>query len=115
MLSIQRTTVYRHQATVRKLYGVHGSIELMRAIASELATNISELTLTSRGKEVFELALEGKTISEISKLLCISFSGVLRHREKMLEENACHSMNELIAKYYGLFSSSSEATHCTGN
>ena len=50
MLSIQRTTVYRHQATVRKLYGVHGSIELMRAIASELATNISELTLTSRGK-----------------------------------------------------------------
>ena len=41
----------------------------MRAIASELATNISELTLTSRGKEVFELALDGKTISEISKLI----------------------------------------------
>ena len=66
--------------TVRKLYGVHGSIELMRAIASDFATNISELMLTSRGKEVFELAL----ISEISKLLYISFSGVLRHREKML-------------------------------
>ena len=116
MLSIQRTTVYRHQATVRKLYGVHGSIELMRAIASELATNMSELTLTSRGKEVFKLVLDGKTISEISQLLCISFSGVLRHREKMLEENACRSMNELIAKYYGLFSSSSsETTHCTGN
>ena len=110
ILSIQRTTVYRHQATVRKLYGVHGSIELMGVIVSELATSISEFTLTSRGKESFELALDGKMISEISKLLCISFSGVLRHREKILEENACHSMNKLIAKYYGLFSDSSSLT-----
>lgn len=79
----------------------------MGVIVSELATSISEFTLTSRGKESFELALDGKMISEISKLLCISFSGVLRHREKILEENACHSMNKLIAKYYGLFSDSS--------
>ena len=110
ILSIQRTTVYRHQVTVRKLYGVHGSIKLMGVIVSELATSISEFTLTSRGKESFELALDGKMISEISKLLCISFSGVLRHREKILEENACHSMNKLIAKYYGLFSDSSSLT-----
>ena len=49
ILSIQRTTVYRHQVTVRKLYGVHGSIKLMGVIVSELATSISEFTLTSRG------------------------------------------------------------------
>lgn len=110
MLSIQRTTVYRHLANIRKIYGVHGSIELMRAVNSDMATNISKLTLTSRGKEVFKLALDGKTISEMAKLLSISFSGVLRIREKMLVQNDCHSMNELIAKYYGLFSNSFSAT-----
>lgn len=112
MLSIQRATVYRHQATIRKLYNVNGSIELMRAIISETKRNLSQLVLTPRGKEVFELVLDGKTSNEIAGFLGISYSGVLRHREKILEQNDCHSMNELVAKYYGLLADS--LPDCTG-
>ena len=104
MLSIQCATVYKHQTAIKKLYAVHGSINLMRAIIAGMAKKTSHLVLTQRGKDVFELILEGKTINEIAELLCISHSGVLRHREKMLEQNGCHSMNELVAKYYGLLS-----------
>ena len=112
MLSIQRATVYRHQATIRKQYNVNGSIELMRAILSETKRNLSQLILTPRGSDVFELVMDGKTSSEIAESLCISYSGVLRHREKMLEQNDCHSMNELVAKYYGL--SADSLPDCTG-
>lgn len=112
MLSIQRATVYRHQATIRKLYNVNVSIELMRAIISETKRNLSQLVLTPRGKEVFELILDGKTSNEIAGFLGISYSGVLRHREKILEQNDCHSMNELVAKYYGLLADS--LPDCTG-
>ena len=83
---------------------MHGSIELMRAVIPGMTKTASQLVLTPRGRNVFELVLEGKTINEIAELLCISHSGVLRHREKMLEQNGCHSMNELVAKYYGLLS-----------
>lgn len=106
MLSIQRSTVYRHQATIRKLYNVNKSIELMRAILFETKKNLSQLALTPRGRDVFALILEGKTSNEIAEFLCISYSGVLRHREKMLEQNNCHSMNELVSKYYGLLDNS---------
>lgn len=112
MLSIQCTTVYRHQATIRKLYGVNGSIKLMRAILSETIKALSQLVLTPRGKEVFELIQDGKTSNEIAEFLDISYSGVLRHREKILEQNDCHSMNQLVAKYYGLLAES--LPDCTG-
>ena len=84
----------------------------MRAIISETKRNLSQLVLTPRGKEVFELILDGKTSNEIAGFLGISYSGVLRHREKMLEQNDCHSMNELVAKYYGL--SADSLPDCTG-
>ena len=114
MLSIQRTTVYRHQAAIRNLYGVHGNIELMRVIITGMTKTISQLILTPRGRDIFELILEGKKTNEIAKFLCISYSGVLRHREKMLEQNNCHSMTELVAKYYGLLSDYLPDIHCTG-
>ena len=112
MLSIHRKTVYRHQATIRAVYDVHGNIELMRAILSGLPKTAAQLVLTPRGMEVFQLILAGKTSKEISELFCINYSGILRHREKMLEQNDCHSMNELVAKYYGL--SSDSLPDCTG-
>lgn len=59
------------------------------------------LRLTPRGQDVFELILRGLTIAQIAKRLGISYSGVLRHREKMLLQNDCHCMTELIAKYHG--------------
>lgn len=82
MLSIHRKTVYRHQATIRTVYDVHGNIELMRAILSGVPTTVSQLALTPRGREIFQLILVGKTSKEIAEFFCISYSGVLRHREK---------------------------------
>ena len=76
----------------------------MRAVIPGMKKTASQLVFTPRGRSVFELVLEGKTINEIAELLCISYSGVRRHREKMLDQNGCHSINELIAKYYGLLS-----------
>lgn len=61
---------------------------------------MSTIQLTPRGKEVFELAMQGLSIKKISECLGISYSGVLRHREKMFLQNDCSSMQELIAKYH---------------
>ena len=57
------------------------------------------LRLTPRGKEVFELVMDGLTIAQIAERLDVSYSAILRHREKMLLQNNCHSMPELVAKY----------------
>lgn len=58
-----------------------------------------EMKFTPRGREVFHLILEGKTCTEIAELLNMSKSGVRRHKEKMLLQNDCTSMLELVAKY----------------
>lgn len=59
------------------------------------------IKLTPRGKEVFLLILDGLKTNQIAHHLGISRSGVRRHREKMIQDNGCESMIELIAKYYG--------------
>lgn len=101
ILSIQRTTFYRHLATIRQNYNVHSTIELMMTICEKNKdVNMDCIKLTPRGKDIFTLILEGKKISDIAQELCISYSGVLRNREKMLFQNDCHSMTELIAKYH---------------
>ncbi|WP_415977045.1 LuxR C-terminal-related transcriptional regulator [Bilophila wadsworthia] len=64
---------------------------------------MSTIRLTPRGREVFQLAMNGLSIKEISRRLGISYSGVLRHREKMLLVSECNSMLELIAKYRGTY------------
>jgi DNA-binding CsgD family transcriptional regulator len=46
-----------------------------------------------------ELFMRGCTYRQIAICLDISVSGVLRHREKMLRQNNCRSMLELIAGY----------------
>lgn len=57
--------------------------------------------LTPRGREVFELIMHGLTIAQIAERMSISYSGVLRHREKILMQNDCRTMLELVAKYHG--------------
>lgn len=61
---------------------------------------MSTIRLTPRGREVFELAMHGLSIKKISERLGISYSGVLRHREKMFLQNNCTSMPQLIAMYH---------------
>ena len=85
---------------IRKKFDVHSNIELIHKILNKSKVDISPIKLTPRGKEVFELAMLGLNINKISKRLGISYSGVLRHREKMLLENNRTSMFELIMKYH---------------
>ena len=100
-LSIEVATVYWHLAALRKAFGVHSNIELLYHLNEEPEASISTIRLIPRGREVFELAMSGLSIREISKRLGIIYSGVLRHKEKMLLPNECNSMLELIAKYHG--------------
>ena len=100
-LSIEGATVYWHLAAIRKAFGVHSNIELLYHLNEEPEASISTIRLIPRGREVFELAMSGLSIREISKRLGIIYSCVLRHKEKMLLPNECNSMLELIAKYHG--------------
>ena len=88
---------------MRKIFGVHSNIALLYILNNNLDMNTTTIQLTPRGKEVFELAMHGLTTEEISERLGISYSGVLRHKEKMLLVNKCSSMMELIAKYRGKY------------
>ena len=88
-------------ATIRKSLDVHTSIEMLRAINKNSESKPSPLRLTPRGTEVFELIIKGLSDKRIGEHLGMSYSGVRRHREKMLLCNNCASMRELIAKYYG--------------
>ena len=67
----------------------------------DFARKQQRIKLTPRGKEVFDFILKGLSDVTIGKCLSITYSGVRRHREKMLLQNNCSSMLELIAKYYG--------------
>lgn len=58
--------------------------------------------LSPRGKDVLRLFMRGFTYKQISENLGMSISGVRRHREKMLWQNDCESVLELIAKYEAL-------------
>lgn len=99
-LSIDRQTVYRHLANIRKALEVHSSIGILHFIVNEIEFDPYVIKLTPRGKEVFQLILEGLGDKQIGERLGISYSGVRRHKEKMLINNSCESMLELISKYY---------------
>jgi Response regulator len=99
-LSIGREIVYLHLATIRKRIGVHNSIGMIHALYYDESQSFDTLKLTPRGREVFRLILIGVTEKEIAAHLGISYSGVRRHKEKMLLMNDCTTMLKLISKYY---------------
>lgn len=88
-----------HLATVRKQLGVHSSIEMLHVLCGSEGSYDS-LKFTPRGKEVFKLILSGMSDKKIAECLGISYSGVRRHKEKMLLVNGCTTVLELISKYY---------------
>jgi DNA-binding NarL/FixJ family response regulator len=59
-----------------------------------------QIKLSPRGREVLLLFMKGFTYKQIGESLGMSMSGVQRHREKMLWQNDCESMMELIARYH---------------
>ncbi|MDR2050623.1 MAG: LuxR C-terminal-related transcriptional regulator [Deltaproteobacteria bacterium] len=111
-LSIQESTVRRHLATIRKTLGTRGSIEMLCLLDTEMSAETPMIRLTPRGKEVFQLIMKGLTIRQIGELLGISYSGVLRQREKMLLQNNCTSMLELLAKYRGKLDAGTNDPSC---
>ncbi len=99
-LSIRRVIIYLHLANIRKRIGAQNSIEMLHMIRSATAATSHGLKFTPRGKEVFRLILEGNSDKQIGIRLGISYSGVRRHKEKMLLLNGCGTILELVAKYY---------------
>lgn len=79
---------------------MHNSIEVLHAVGGKSDNVLDGLRFTPRGKEVFRLMLEGLSDKQIAVRLGISYSGVRRHKEKMLLVNGCASILELIAKYH---------------
>ena len=87
-------------------------MELLRILNSNniRETAMDALQLTPRGKEVFQQILAGTTDKNIAERLGMSLSGVRRHREKMLLQNKCDSMSELVSRYYSLHGQNPSAT-----
>ena len=79
---------------------VHTSIEMLNAVNTENEMLSVSLKLTPRGAEVFSLIIKGLSDKRIGEMLGISYSGVRRHKEKMLLANGCVTILELISRYY---------------
>lgn len=73
----------------------------MRTISTSKKPVSAGLRLSQRGVKVFAFILDGMNTMQIAKRLGISYSGVRRHREKMLRDNHCVTMSELIALHHG--------------
>lgn len=99
-MSIDRKVVYLHLANIRKSIGAHSSIEMLHLILDDLGASRNPLKLTPRGAEVFQLILKGMSDKKIGEALGMSYSGVRRHKEKMLLVNGCNTILELVAKYH---------------
>lgn len=123
-LFVNAGTIYKHLTHIRNVLGARNSFEMLRLrhescleaaplegtpspILTEPGSTLTEedgtmptLRFSPRGKEVFMLMLEGLGNTEIGGRLGMSVSGVKQHREKMLLQNDCKSILELIARYY---------------
>lgn len=101
-LFIARGTLRKHISNIRKKLGAHSIrdvVRLQQTIAE--VEPVSTLRFSPRGREVFMFVREGLPNKQIAERMGISLSGVKRHREKMLLQNDCKSIMELIAKYNG--------------
>jgi DNA-binding CsgD family transcriptional regulator len=100
-LFITTGSLYQHLARIRKKFDAHNNRELLHLMRKTPEHAMSTLRFTQRGKEVFLLILEGMTSKGISERLGMGVNGIKRHKDKMLWQNDCETMRELIAKYYG--------------
>ena len=87
----------RHLADAGTKLKVHSRIEIIRLFHK--GSSGSMLKFTPRGKEVFLNVFEGLTDEQNAERLRVSYSCIRKHREIMLRQNDCESMQELIAMY----------------
>lgn len=98
-LFIARKTVHNHLLNIRTKLNIHTTIEITTNNIKYEDIQNSTLKFTERGKKVFALHLSGIPDWKIGEMLGMSYSGVRRHKEKMLNANACKSMRELVLRY----------------
>jgi DNA-binding NarL/FixJ family response regulator len=91
--------VYR--AKIRNALTARNTFEMLHLLLQETGSAMPMLHFSPRGKEVFALMLQGLKQREIGERMGMSVSGVKRHKEKMLLQNNCNSMTELLLKYHG--------------
>ncbi len=101
MLFVDAETIYTHLANIREAIGARNSFEMLSLLHAEKDNAMPTIRLSPRGKEVFALLLQGLNNAAIGGRLGMGVNGVKRHREKMLLQNGCKSILELIAKYHG--------------
>jgi len=99
-LSLAREIVYLHLANARKRLNAHSSIELLYIVSGGISIDCTIIKLSPRGEEIFKFIMQGWSGKQISKHLGISKSAVRRHKEKMLLDNDCKTIIELISKCY---------------
>lgn len=91
-------TAIRHSTAGRRFlsppFSEQGIDKYLRASES----NVSGLydTLTTRERQIFQMAAEGKSSSEIGKILSISPRTVETHRAHMMRKLGLHNEAELI-------------------
>ncbi|MDR3363273.1 MAG: hypothetical protein LBO64_10630 [Desulfovibrio sp.] len=92
-------SLYQHLARIRKKSGARNNRDLLRILRKTSEHAMHTLRFTPRGREVFALIIEGLTSKGISERLGMGVNGIKRHKDKMLLQNDCETMRELIAKY----------------
>jgi DNA-binding CsgD family transcriptional regulator len=102
-LFISRRTLWNHYYRISRKLGARNIRDALRILQTEpLEQAMHTLRLSPRGREVFMLIREGLNNKGISERLGMGISGVKRHKEKMLLQNKCSTMLELIAKHHGM-------------
>jgi DNA-binding CsgD family transcriptional regulator len=99
LIYIARKTVHWHLENLRRDFDVHTTRALLLKFGAAAPPCAQPVRLSPRGREVLELFMSGVVYRQIAERMGISLSGVRRHREKMLWQNNCESMLELIARY----------------
>ena len=100
-LFITRASVYVYLSRIQKKLDAGNSREVLYLLRKNPEHGMSTLNFTPRGKQVFTLIMEGLTSKRISERLGMGVNGIKRHKDKMLWQNNCETMRELIAKYRG--------------
>ncbi len=98
--SYKYVTVQWYLTRLRRYFGVHKTREIITMLEARGHATPVQIRLSPRGHEVLRLFMKGFTYKQIGENLGMSISGVQRHREKMLWQNNCDSMMQLIAKYH---------------
>jgi DNA-binding CsgD family transcriptional regulator len=104
-------TLYQHLHRIGKVLGTHNYFEMLHMLHKQPEGDTAMFQFSPRGKEVFELTVKGFGNKQIGECLGMSLSGVRRHKEKILLQNNCKSMLELVAKYHGMDGANPEANH----